>query len=141
MFFSLLMKHISTCDCGCKAGWFGKMGMTCWRHCSQLHVIASDSVAIANCAGPPYIVRDCFVSYNDMIINVDYQVCFLNVETHNCVSRMQITHANHECKSLMKIGLANSEYPAGDAIMRLYNSPIRNHVITIFSSPGWWYSQ
>jgi len=51
---------------------------------------------------------------------------------------MQITHANHACKSRVQIGLANSEYPAGDAIMRLYNSPIRNHVVTIFSSPGWW---
>jgi len=32
----------------------------------------------------------------------------------------------------MQIGLANFEYPAGDAIMRLYNSPIGNHVIPIF---------
>jgi len=32
----------------------------------------------------------------------------------------------------MQIGLANSEYPAGDAIMRLYNNPIYSHAITVF---------
>jgi hypothetical protein len=41
---------------------------------------------------------------------------FFSVETHNCVSRMQI----RPCKSGLQIGLANPEYPAGDAIMRLY---------------------
>jgi hypothetical protein len=30
------------------------------------HVIASDSVAIANCASPLCIVRDCFIPRNDI---------------------------------------------------------------------------
>jgi hypothetical protein len=33
----------------------------------------------------------------------------------------------------MQIGLANSDYPAGDAIMRLYNNPIYSHIIAVFS--------
>jgi len=33
---------------------------------------------------------------------------------------MQVTYANQSSKSIMQIGHANPECPAGDAIMRLY---------------------
>jgi hypothetical protein len=48
----------------------------------------------------------------------------VRVETHICVSRVQINHAIQPCNSTLQFGSVNSECPAGDANMRLYMKEI-----------------